>query len=357
MAITKLTTPVTPNGAIDKINEIIDNFPSSGGGGDGTVTTWYGTCGTTASTTEKAVTCEDFELVKGAIIAILFTTGNTAASPTLNVNSLGAKSIYIGSSTPSSTTNAFKWSANTLLTFMYDGTYFRYMGAESAGSVIPSEGAGSWYGTSSSAATASAKTSSITNYILTQGARVTVTFSNANTNVAGAITLNVNSTGAKTIYYNNAATSATNTLTWTAGESLTFIYSGTYYYFVSRSKPLANVGTVVSSNNSADVTIPTSTATAVTSVTLDPGKWIIVGKVRFASNATGARRINISTTSGAGDIQFQISAGSAVQLNLQTTVIEEVTESTTYYLNAWQNSGGDLSCTANLGKIDAIRIA
>ena len=37
-------------------------------GGDSTVTTWYGTCSTTASTTAKVVTCSNFVLTTGAII-------------------------------------------------------------------------------------------------------------------------------------------------------------------------------------------------------------------------------------------------------------------------------------------------
>lgn len=204
-------------------------------GGTGTVTTWYGTCSTTASTTAKAVTCSNFTLSAGAIIGVLFSTANTAATPTLNVNSTGAKTIYVGGNTAlSSTTNVLKWSANTMVYFMYDGTYFRYITSVSAASVVPSRGANTWYGTSSTTATTAAKTSTIDNYVLTKGSLVSVTFSTANTYVAGAITLNINSTGAKTIYYNNAATSTTNTLLWDAGETLTFIYSGSYYYFIGK---------------------------------------------------------------------------------------------------------------------------
>lgn len=209
--------------------------------GGGAQTTWYGTSSTAASTAAKVVTCSGFTLSAGAIISVLFSTANTAATPTLNINSTGAKSIYVGGTTPSATTNPLKWSANTLLTFQYDGTYFRFLGAQSAGSVASSRGAGTWYGTSSTAATTAAKAVTCANFVMTRGALISVTFSTAST-VAGAITLNVNSTGAKTIYYNNAATSASNTLTWTAGETLTFIYSGSYYYYVGRSKQESGSG-------------------------------------------------------------------------------------------------------------------
>lgn len=212
---------------------------NAGGGGTGSKTTWYGTSSTAAGTAAKVVTCADFALETGAIIAVLFTTANTAATPTLNVNSTGAKTIYVGSGTVNSTTNVLKWSANTILVFMYDGTYFRYITSRSAASVIPPDGAGSWYGTSSTAAGTSAKASTIANFRLTPGAVVHITFSTANT-VARAITLNVNSTGAKTIYYRNAATSETNPLVWDAGSTLTFVYSGSAYYLVGIS-PTAKI--------------------------------------------------------------------------------------------------------------------
>ena len=39
---------------------------------------WYGTCSTTASTSEKAVTCSGYTLNAGNIIGVLFSTANTA---------------------------------------------------------------------------------------------------------------------------------------------------------------------------------------------------------------------------------------------------------------------------------------
>jgi len=196
---------------------------------------WYGTSSTAAGTDAKTVTCSGFVLTTGTIIGVLFSTANTAATPTLNVNSTGAKTIYIGGNTAlNATSNVLKWSANTMVYFMYDGTYYRYITSVSAGTVASSRGAGTWYGTSSTAAGTAAKTSTIANYVLTVGAVVSITFSTANT--AGAITLNVNSTGAKDISYNGSVTSTTNQLLWDAGETVTFIYSGSAYCFVAKSK-------------------------------------------------------------------------------------------------------------------------
>ena len=205
-------------------------------GGGSTQTTWYGTSRTSDSTTEKVVACEGFTLTKGAMISILFSTANTASTPKLNVNSTGAVAILIGNDTPSSLSNVLAWSPNAMLTFVYDGTYFRYISASASAYDNPPDGAGSWYGTSSTAETRSEKKSAINNYRPTPGTRVSITFSTANTYVDGSLRLNINNTGGRMIYVNNAATSASNTLTWDAGECLTFVYSGTYYCFVGRSK-------------------------------------------------------------------------------------------------------------------------
>lgn len=76
-----------------------------------------GTCSTASATAEKAVVCSGFELVNSATIQITFSNANTHATPTININSQGAKSpktlqgdalTYIP--------------ANIPLDFRYDGT-------------------------------------------------------------------------------------------------------------------------------------------------------------------------------------------------------------------------------------------
>ena len=197
--------------------------------------TFYGTSSTTASTAEKAVTISGFtssDFDAGTIVGILFTTANTAATPTLNINSLGARAIYIGNSTLNSTTNVLKWSANTMLYFMYNGAYFRYMYASAAANATQPRGANTWYGTSSTAAATQAKTSTIENFVLTKGALITINFSTANS-YNGLITLNINSTGAKNIYYKNAVTSSTNKPLWKANSTITFVYDSSYYHIIN----------------------------------------------------------------------------------------------------------------------------
>jgi len=56
--------------------------------------TLFGTCSTAIDTAAKVVTCSNFsQLENGVTIHVYFVNGNTAASPTLNVNSTGAIAI------------------------------------------------------------------------------------------------------------------------------------------------------------------------------------------------------------------------------------------------------------------------
>jgi len=84
----------------------------------------YGTCTTAAGTAAKTVTCSGFTLASGKSIIITFSNGNTAASPTLNVNSTGAVAVYRGSSAISA-----EVLAAGAHEFVYDGSHYQYVGS------------------------------------------------------------------------------------------------------------------------------------------------------------------------------------------------------------------------------------
>lgn len=82
---------------------------------------WYGTCATAAATQAKVATTTDRKLTNltaGQKVAIKMTYNNTHASPTLNVDGKGAKSIKAyGTTAPK-----VWWKAGDVVTFVYDGT-------------------------------------------------------------------------------------------------------------------------------------------------------------------------------------------------------------------------------------------
>ena len=88
-------------------------------------------------------------------------------------------------------------------------------------------------GTCSTAAGTAAKvvTCTDTDFDLVNGVTITITFSTAST--VDAPTLNVNSKGAKNIYFDRATVSSSNRFRWQAGSVVTFQYNGTNWVVIN----------------------------------------------------------------------------------------------------------------------------
>ena len=93
---------------------------------------WTGSCTTAAETAAKVVALDDatgFSLAAGNMVLVRFTNGNTAATPTLNVASKGAKTIayHTNNTTGYGTGNGKtynSWGAYETILFVYTGTYW-----------------------------------------------------------------------------------------------------------------------------------------------------------------------------------------------------------------------------------------
>lgn len=88
----------------------------------------YGACTTAAGTAAKAVsvTTGTFSLEAGARVSVKFNNANTANSPTLNVNSTGAKNIFHKGAQITSGSN--KALLAGICDFIYDGTQWHLVG-------------------------------------------------------------------------------------------------------------------------------------------------------------------------------------------------------------------------------------
>ena len=82
---------------------------------------YFGVCETAAATQTKVVTCDEFRLEKGALLAVQFTYANTASSPSMNVNGTGEIAIC---GTNGYYVNANMWTANQMVHFVYNGTWW-----------------------------------------------------------------------------------------------------------------------------------------------------------------------------------------------------------------------------------------
>lgn len=151
------------------------------------------------------------------------------------------------------------------------------------------------------------------------------------------------------------------------GETVVTTYTFTANGFVPNQSiinpygNLAETGHRVATNPSA-VSVSASTYKTVASLTLSAGMWCVFVTVQWAYSSTGRRRAFLSTTQDSSSANVGIMYTSEIKaLNdgSANTFVNfagplEVSESTTYYVNTWQNSGGALSTT---GRFYAMRIA
>lgn len=126
---------------------------------------------------------------------------------------------------------------------------------------------------------------------------------------------------------------------------------------------LSAIGTIKTDYLRSNTSVPNNTYTALCTISLDKGVWVINGGARWATNVNGSRDTNISTTSGSTAMQLTThpNQNNWTQTNL-TQIVNVSADGTPYYLNARQTSGGALNAlTANAANsgtyITAVRIA
>ena len=197
----------------------------------------YGTCSTAAETAAKAISISGnakWTLKAGSVIIVKFASTNTAQNPTFNINNTGAKSVWYNTALITTASLGMAGTANRPMVFAYDGTQFVFIGwSIDNNTTYTNAGLGQGYGTCSTAASTAAKTVSLSNYALTTNGIVTVKFTNA---VPANATMNINSKGAKSIYYRGKAIT---TGVINAGDTATFIYNGSQYILIALDKTLS----------------------------------------------------------------------------------------------------------------------
>lgn len=232
----------------------------------------YGTCSTAAGTAAKVITVTDnasWALTAGSIITILFSDTNTANNPTFNVNSTGAKNVYYGTSQITTSSLSYAGYKNRLMTFMYDGTQYRFVcwGVDN-NTTYTNASLGQGYATCSTAEATTAKVGTLSSYALTTGGVVAVKFTYA---VPASATLNINSKGAKAIYYKGAAITAG---VIKAGDVATFIYNGSQYHLLTVDRSASEF--VKSGNGARSGLVPAPPTTAGTTKYLrEDGNWVV----------------------------------------------------------------------------------
>lgn len=204
----------------------------------------YATCSSVTNSTTKVATIADntFTLEVGAVVFVKFTYQNTASEPKLNVNNTGEKTIIrYGTSKPGITVKT-AWYDGAIVGFVYDGTNWVIIGwQDNTDTTYTNAKLGQGYGDGDtlSGSTTTAKVN-ITNYVSTTGGIISVHFI---IDPSSITSLNVNGYGAKTIRYNNTATSLNGLVN--RYDTATFIYDGTYYHLIAVDKAIAGEANVI----------------------------------------------------------------------------------------------------------------
>lgn len=251
----------------------------------------YGTCSTAAGTNPKVVDCTGFILDTGAIIYVRFTVTNSVAvaNVQLNVNNTGAKNIKYRNSNLSS---AGILAANRTYCFVYDGTNYQIVGDLDSNSTYTNMSLGNGYGTCATDGATATKVVTLSGYSLLVGGVVAVKFTNA---VPANATMNINSKGAKNIYYHGSAITA-NIIQ--AGDIATFIYNGTQYDLIAIDRVAKETITGLQLSGRT-ITITKGDGSTSTLTTQDTTYDIATSSVAgLVKSATGTNQVAVNSTTG-----------------------------------------------------------
>ena len=120
---------------------------------------------------------------------------------------------------------------------------------------------------------------------------------------------------------------------------------------------MSDVGTLYNLSNSTTVACNNRETTELATLTLPAGTYVIQYGATFASNSTGYRVVTLATASGTTNNYAVItdSAPDATKRMMNGIYIVSISQETTFYLNAYQNSGTTLNTSYKCIKALKIR--
>lgn len=273
---------------------------------------YVGTCSTAAATNPKVCTVEDFPVdengkpYKGTEIVVKFTATNTSISttPQLNVNGTGAIRIWYNNEVLASAKSAYAGYANRYLHYVYDGTYWVFMGhSVDNNSIYTNVALGQGYAIQNNSAASTAINATLASYALTANGIVSVKF---NYDVPANATLNINGKGAKAILNKDAAIKAG---VIKAGDIATFFYS-VYYRLIAVNSWQDKQDALVSGTNLK--TVNNTSLLGSGNVSVQP--TLVSG--------TNIKTINNESLLGSGNISIQGGGGSTnIEYNSSKTAL------------------------------------
>ena len=198
---------------------------------------YVGTCTTAANTYAKVATVDTFPVdgngkpLEGTIVGIKYSNSNSYKTAgqyyTLDVNNTGAYRMYYNNAELATSTSANTLVAgykNRYIYYMFDDDHWVWLTASyETNSTYAGYSFGLGLGVQNNASASATITVTLASYALGTGGVTSVRFLY---DVPANSTMNINSKGAKSIYYKNAAIGAG---VIKAGDTVTFVYSSQYH--------------------------------------------------------------------------------------------------------------------------------
>lgn len=310
-----------PNGTVYGLKGVPDNFVI--GTQAAATNVWTGSLPTNVTDYYNGLTIDYF----------LPFAGNSSGA-TLNLGGKGAKPVYVGNGN-SAVTNHYPQYSVIHLTYIVNSALNSGNGCWKATAYQNS----TYYYTtaySGTAAGTAAKAASVSYYTLQKG-YIPVMFIYDNT-AAGALTLNINSTGAKPLYINGAPSSASN---YTVPKGVYIVYyDGTNYHLRTDGKlPGETTGNLPLTGG--NVTGPVNFGDSVTIDSAEVGDIVITGGLSAPNNVVTVGSASAGTAIAADDITgWTTNVPTAVT---KKTVVTSVTPATVV-------TGGTTTDVPNISK-------
>lgn len=115
----------------------------------------------------------------------------------------------------------------------------------------------------------------------------------------------------------------------------------------------------MASYGSEVVSLTSGVGAAVKQVTLTAGTYLLLGHVQFGTNGNGVRQINFMNQAGyagggLGSWHVIVPAASNSATTLVTILPVKITQTETWYLNAYQNSGSPVNANGHITVIKLV---
>lgn len=264
-----------------------------------------GSCDATSTSTKFTASVPGIiDLHDGVCVWLTNGVVTSATNFTVNINNLGEKPVYRSNAASARLTTQFNKAYTALLIYnetRVSGGCWDYVYGYDSDTTYTPQKLGFGYGSCTTAESTTAKVATLADYVLVKNGIISIHFENA---VPANSTLNINSKGAKAIYY--ADTAITDNII-NAGDTVTFVYDGTHYRIIAFDREELRYINAIANGGAKNLLRNTATSATVNGITFTVNDD---GSITATGTATANADFDIND-----DALSEIPAGKSVILS------------------------------------------